>query len=129
LRLASVAAKEGRFPQALDLVSHGRAVAPSLDQISAARNRYGRYQTLDQYLTSRVRLDARAVRNELASLAKQNPAEAAAAAQGLLRNLVARINSTHDPELASRLLQSTREIFGDQSVASVSVRPAEPVSK
>jgi hypothetical protein len=129
LRLASAAAKEGRFPQALDFVSHGRAVAPSLDQVGAARSRYARYQTLDQYLTSRVRLDVRAVRNELASLAKQDPAEAAAAAQGLLRNLVARINSTHDPELASRLLQSTREIFGEQSVASVSVRPAEPVSK
>ena len=129
LRLASAAAKEGRFPQALDLVSHGRAVAPSLDQVGAARNRYARYQTLDQYLTSRVRLDVRAVRNELASLAKQDPAEAAAAAQGLLRNLVARINSTHDPELASRLLQSTREIFGEQSVATVSVHPAEPASK
>jgi serine/threonine protein kinase len=129
LRLASVAAKEGRFPQALDLVSHGRAVAPSLDQVGAARNRYGHYQTLDQYLTSRVRLDVRAVRSELASLAKQDPAEAAAAAQGLLRNLIARINSTHDPELAGRLLQSTREIFGEQSVASVSVHPAAPVSK
>ena len=129
LRLASVAAKEGRFPQALDLVSHGRAVAPTLDQVSAARNRYARYQTLDQYLTSRLRLDVRAVRSELVSLAKQDPAEAAAAAQGLLRNLIARINSTHDPELASRLLQSTREIFGEQSVATVSVHPAAPVSK
>jgi hypothetical protein len=129
LRLASVAAKEGRFPQALDLVSHGRAVAPSLDQVGAARNRYGRYQTLDQYLTSRLRLDVRAVRSELVSLAKQDPAEAAAAAHGLLHNLIARINSTHDPELTSRLLQSTREIFGEQSVASVSAHPTAPASK
>jgi hypothetical protein len=129
LRLASAAAKEGRFPQALDFVSHGRAAAPTLDQVGAARNRYGRYQTLDQYLTSRVRLDVRAVRSELAALAKPDPAEAAAATQGLLRNLVARINSTHDPELASRLLQATRDIFGEQSVASVSVHPTAPGSK
>jgi serine/threonine protein kinase len=129
LRMASIEAKEGRFPQALDLVSHGRAVAPTLDQVAAARNRYGRYQTLDQYLTSRVRLDVRAVRTELSALAKQDPVEVAAATQGLLRNLVARINSTHDPELASRLLQATREIFGEQSVASVSAHPAEPGSK
>lgn len=129
LRMASAAAKEGRFPQALDLVSHGRAVAPTLDQVAAARNRYGRYQTLDQYLTSRVRLDVRAVRVELSALAKQDPVEVAAATQGLLRNLVARINSTHDPDLASRLLQATREIFGEQSVASVSAHPAEPGSK
>ena len=129
LRMASAAAKEGRFPQALDFVSHGRAVAPTLDQVAAARNRYGRYQTLDQYLTSRVRLDVRAVRVELSALAKQDPVEVAAATQGLLRNLVARINSTHDPDLASRLLQATREIFGEQSVASVSAHPAEPGSK
>jgi serine/threonine protein kinase len=129
LRMASIAAKEGRFPQALDLVSHGRAVAPTLDQVAAARNRYGRYQTLDQYLTSRVRLDVRAVRTELTALAKQDPVEVAAATQGLLRNLVARINSTHDPDLASRLLQATREIFGEQSVASVSAHPVEPGSK
>jgi serine/threonine protein kinase len=129
LRIASIAAKEGRFPQALDLVSHGRAVAPTLDQVAAARNRYGRYQTLDQYLTSRVRLDVRAVRAELLALAKQDPVEVAAATQGLLRNLVARINSTHDPDLASRLLQATREIFGEQSVASVSAHPVEPGSK
>ncbi len=129
LRMASIAAKEGRFPQALDLVSHGRAVAPTLDQVAAARNRYGRYQTLDQYLTSRVRLDVRAVRAELLALAKQDPVEVAAATQGLLRNLVARINSTHDPDLASRLLQATREIFGEQSVASVSAHPVEPGSK
>jgi hypothetical protein len=129
LRMASVAAKEGRFPQALDLVSHGRAVAPTLDQVAAARNRYGRYQTLDQYLTSRVRLDVRAVRTELLALAKQDPVEVSAATQGLLRNLVARINSTHDPDLASRLLQATREIFGEHSVASVSAHPAEPGSK
>jgi non-specific serine/threonine protein kinase len=129
LHLASGAAKEGRFPQALDFVSHGRAVAPALDQVAAARNRYGRYEALDQYLTSRVRLDVRAVRSELAALGKPDPVETAAATQGLLRNLVARINSTHDPDLASRLLQATRDIFGEQSVASASAHPAAPGSK
>jgi hypothetical protein len=65
-----------------------------------------------------VRVDAREVRSELAGFLKQDPNEATAAAQGLLRNFVARINSTHDPELAARLLQAARDIFGEQSVTS-----------
>jgi hypothetical protein len=129
LRLAASAAQEGRFALALDLVSRGRAVAPSFDQVNAARVRYGRYQLLDQYLTSRVRLDARDVRGQLAVLFKQAPNEATAAAQGLLRNFVARINSTHDPELAASLLQAARQIFGEQSVSSAPAQSAAPGSR
>lgn len=129
LRLAGSAAQEGRFPLALDFVNRGRAVAPSFDQVNAARTRYVRYQILDQYLTSRVRVDARDVRSELTGFLKQDPNEATAAAQGLLRNFVARINSTHDPELAARLLQAARDIFGEQSVASVPAQSAAPGSR
>jgi hypothetical protein len=46
---------------------------------------------------------------------KQDPNEATAAAQGLLHNFVARIHSTHDPELSARLVQAARDIFGEQS--------------
>jgi serine/threonine protein kinase len=129
LRLAAGAAQEGRFPLALDLVNRGRAVAPSFDQINAARTRYSRYQAIDQYLTSRVRLDVRDVRSQLAVSFKQDPNEATAAARGLLRNFIARINSTHDPELAARLLQAAREIFGEQSVSSAPVQSAAPGSR
>jgi hypothetical protein len=124
LRLAAGAAQEGRFPLALDLVNRGRGVAPFFAQLNAARTRYNRYQVIDQYLTSRERVDARDVRNELAGFAKQDRAEAAAAAHGLLRNFVARINSTHDPELAARLLQAARDIFGEQSVTTAPSQPA-----
>ena len=129
LRLAASAAQEGRFPLALDFVTRGRAVAPTFDQINAARTRYTRYQALDQYLTSRERLDVREVRSQLAVSFKQNPSEATAAAQGLLRNFVARINSTHDPELGARLLQAAREIFGAQSVSTAPVQSAAPGSR
>jgi serine/threonine protein kinase len=129
LRLAASAAQEGRFAAALELVNRGRAVAPSFDKVNASRTRYGRYQALDQYLTSRVRIDARAVRSELAGFLKQDQNEATAAVQGLLHNFVARINSTHDPELATRLVQVAREIFGEQSIASVPVQPAAPGSR
>jgi serine/threonine protein kinase len=129
LRLAASAAQEGRFPLALDFVTRGRAVAPTFDQINAARTRYTRYQALDQYLTSRERLDVRDVRSQLAVSFKQNPNEATAAAQGLLRNFVARINSTHDPELAARLLQAAREIFGAQSVSTAPAQSAAPGSR
>ena len=129
LRLAASAAQEGRFPLALDFVTRGRAVAPTFDQINAARLRYTRYQALDQYLTSRERLDVREVRSQLAVSFKQNSSEATAAAQGLLRNFVARINSTHDPELAARLLQAAREIFGEQSVSTAPVQSAAPGSR
>ena len=129
LRLAASAAQEGRFTLALDLVNRGRAVAPSYDQVNGARSRYSRYLALDQYLTSRVRLDTREVRNDLAASFKQEPNEATAAAHGLLRNFVARINSTHDPELAARLLQAAREIFGEQSVSSVPASSAAPGSR
>ena len=129
LRLAASAAQEGRFPLALDFVTRGRAVAPTFDQINAARTRYTRYQALDQYLTSRERLDVREVRSQLAVSFKQNSSEATAAAQGLLRNFVARINSTHDPELAARLLQAAREIFGAQSVSTSPAQSAAPGSR
>jgi len=129
LRLAASAAQEGRFPAALDLVNRGRAVAPSFAQVNAARTRYGRYQVLDQYLTSRVRLDVRDVRSELAGFLRQDPNEATAAVQGLLHNFVVRINSTHDPELAARLVQAARDIFGEQSVASAPVQPAAAGSR
>jgi serine/threonine protein kinase len=123
LRLASGAAQEGRFPLALDLVNRGRGAAPFFAQLNAARTRYNRYQVIDQYLTSRERVDARDVRNELAGFARQDRAEAAAAAHGLLRNFVTRINSTHDPELAARLLQAARDIFGEQSVTTAPSQP------
>lgn len=123
LRLALLAAQEGRFTLALGLVNQGRTLAPSQEQIASARARYTRYQAIDQYLTSRERIDARSVHGELVGFARQQPAEATAAAQGLLRNLVARINSTHDPGLANRLLRAARDIFGEQSVAQIPSHP------
>jgi hypothetical protein len=129
LRLAASVAQEGRFAVALELVNRARTLAPSLDQVVAARTRFNRYVALDQYLTSRERVDVRSVHNDLVGLARQDQGEATAAAQGLLRNLVARINSTHDPQLHDRLLQAAKDIFGEESVTRVPVRSGTPATK
>jgi hypothetical protein len=129
LRQAAVLAQAGRFTVALSLVNEAHTTAPSIGQLAAVRARYGRYQDIDQHLTSRERVDVRWVRGELVGLVKQDRDEALAASAGLLHNFVARINSTHDPRLSDRLLQAAKDIFGEDSVARVPVAPPPAASK
>ncbi len=129
LRQAAALAQEGRFTVALDIVDKARTTAPSMAELAPVRARYSHYDALDQYLTSREHIDARRVRGELAGLLKQDRDEAAAASQGLIRNLMARINSTHDPRLSDSLLQTTKAIFGEDSVALASDRASAAASK
>jgi serine/threonine protein kinase len=129
LRQAAPLSQEGRFTEALDFVNKARATAPWLGQLASARVRYIHYQALDQYLTGRDRIDTRQVRGDLAGFVKQDQGEAMAATQGLLHNLMARINSTPDPRLSDRLLQAAKEIFGNDSVARVSSPTSAAASK
>lgn len=129
LRRAATLAQAGQFTLALGLVNKAHTTAPSMGQLASVRARYTHYVAIDQYLTSRERVDVRWVRGELAGLIKQDRDEATAAAWGLLRNLVARINSTHDPRLSERLLQAAKEIFGEDSVARAPVTPPSAASK
>jgi hypothetical protein len=120
LRMASNAAKEGRFKNAVSLADKGREIAPSLKEIAAVRQRYSRYQTIDEHLTKRPRIETRMVRSELSALAKQDPAEAEIVANRLARNLAERIQSTSDQELKDRLSRAARDIFGEENFAAIS---------
>jgi serine/threonine protein kinase len=128
VRMASNAAKEGRFKNAVSLAERGREIAPSLKEIGTIRQRYARYQVIDDHLMRRPRIEARSIRAELTALAKQDPTEAAVVNQRLVRNLVARIQGTQDAELASRLARAAIEIFGEDSVATISANTTPAAS-
>jgi hypothetical protein len=129
LRQAAALARTGRFAAALNSVAEAQTTAASMRRLAVVRARYVQYDAIDQHLTSRESVDVHWVRGELVRLVKQNRDEALAASEGLLRNLVVRINSTHDPRLEERLLQATKEIFGEDSVARVPVPSPAAVSK
>lgn len=114
LRLASIAAKEGRYANAMTLATRAGEVAPSMTGVSEARDRFTRYQTLDQRLQSAREIDVGATRSELERLARLDPAESAAVKQRLARNLIARIRSISDAAQAERLMNAAREIFAGE---------------
>ena len=119
MRIASNAAKEGRFKNAVSLVDKGREIAPFLKEMAPVRQRYARYQTIDEHLTKRPRIEARSVRSELLALAKQDPTEAELVAQRLAVDLAERIRNTQDAELVNRLSNAAREIFGEANFAAI----------
>lgn len=131
LRLASIAAKEGRFANAITLATRAGEVAPSMTGVSQARDRYGRYQALAQRLQSANVIDVGATRGELERLVRLDAAEAAAVKQRLARSLIARIRSSDDAALAERLTNAAREIFAGEAILESLNAPAatdEPAS-
>jgi serine/threonine protein kinase len=116
LRLASIAAKEGRYANAITLTTRASEIAPSMTGVNEARERFTRYQALDQRLQSATTIDVGATRSELERLARLDAAETAAVKQRLARNLIARIRASSDPALAERLTNAAREIFAGEAV-------------
>ncbi len=114
LRLASTAAKDGRFDNAVTLAARAGEVAPKLSGVAPARERFARYQALDQTLRTAQSIDAAATRSELDRLARADATEAALVKQRLARALSARISASNDPALVERLTRAAQEIFGDQ---------------
>jgi serine/threonine protein kinase len=115
LRLASSAAKDGRFANAVSLTARAKEIAPDLDDVAPASERYTRYQTIDQLLKTSAAIDVASTRNELDRLGRADASEAAAVKDRLARNFVARIRSTSDLTAARRLTTLAQEIFGDQA--------------
>jgi hypothetical protein len=111
LRMASIAAREGRFMDALSLADFARQMAPWLPRIDAARDRYASYYEIDYQLKHSDRIGVLHLRWKLSRLAKQEPEEMVAVTQSLARNLAARILSTRDPELGAHLAGAARKIF------------------
>jgi serine/threonine protein kinase len=114
LRLASNAAKDGRFANAMSLTGRAKDVAPSLADIGAASERYGRYLAIEDTLKSATTIDAIATRGELERLGRQDAREAAAVNERLATELVARIRSIKDEAVAKRLTSAAQQVFPDQ---------------
>jgi serine/threonine protein kinase len=129
LRLASIAAKDGRFDNAVSLTSKAREIAPSLKDLDSASQRYTRYQALDQALKTSATLDEAAVRGELEGLARFDPVETEAVKQRLARDLVTRIRATTDSAEAARLTTLAQHIFRDDpALKSLADKSAPPTA-
>jgi len=117
LRLASSAAKEGRFENAVSLVDRGRDVAPTVSDLGAARQRYSRYIALDHALASDQSPDIGSIRRELEQLSKLDASEAALVKQRFARTLVSRIRVAANDRTAAgsvltdRLTRDARDLF------------------
>jgi predicted Ser/Thr protein kinase len=123
LRLASNAAKDGRFDNAVTLLARATEIAPGMDKLTPARDRYARYQAIAQNLQSGS-VDGASLKNELDRLTRQDAAEGAAVKDRLARTLVARIRATTDANAARRLTAVAQEVFGDQAAVKEMSRPA-----
>ncbi len=123
LRLASNAAKDGRFANAVSLTGRAKEIASDLDDVAPANDRYTRYQAIDQQLRTSAAIDAASTRNELDRLGRADASEAAAVKDRLARNLVARIRSASDQTAARRLTALAQELFGDQAAVKALSQP------
>lgn len=124
LRLASIAAKDGRYANAMTLATRAGEVAPSMSGVGEARDRFARYQSLDQRLQSASEIDVDTTRSELERLARLDAAEAAAVKQRLARNLIARIRSSSDAALAERLTNAAKKVFAGEAILDSLSEPA-----
>jgi serine/threonine protein kinase len=123
LRLASNAAKDGRFTNAVTLTGRAKDIAPDLQDAGAASERYSRYQVVDQALKTSNAIDGLATRAELDRLGRQDAGESAAVKEILARDLVARIRATNDKAAAQRLTGVARDVFAEQAAVKSFLQP------
>jgi hypothetical protein len=129
LRLASTAAKDGRFKNAVELAERGAQVVPNVPALAAASKRYARYMAIDEDLATRNRIEVIRIRRELSELAKEDPSEAQAISQRIARNFVQRISSV-SPSLGGNLARAAMEIFpNDPLVSSLREQAIEVVRR
>lgn len=119
LRLASNAAREGRFTNAVNLTARAKDIAPSLSDIAPASERYSRYQVIEATLKSSAAIDPNTTRAELDRLGRQDAREAAAVNERLATEFGARIRALTDAAEARRLTAVAQQIFGSQLAAQI----------
>ncbi|MEJ1963382.1 MAG: formylglycine-generating enzyme family protein [Gammaproteobacteria bacterium] len=124
LRLASNAAKDGRFSNAVSLAGRAKEIAPGLESVSPAGDRYSRYQAIEQSLKTANTVDADATRSELERLGRQDAGEAAAVKERLATGLVARIRAMSDAAAVKRLTSLATQVFGDQAAVKSLAQPS-----
>ena len=119
LRLASNAARDGRFANAISLTSRAKDVAPTLQDLASATERYGRYQVIEASLKSSGTIDGSGTRAELERLGRQDAREAAAVNERLASEFGTRIRSIADPAEVKRLSTVAQQIFGNELATKV----------
>jgi len=123
VRLASAAAREGRFDEAFALAGSGRDLARSSREISDARQRFSRYRSIDDTVRKRADPDTRSIRRELAGFAKQAPEEVTAVTRFWVGVLLTRVQSATDVRSTDRLTQAAHDL-GEMEVESVGAEAA-----
>jgi predicted Ser/Thr protein kinase len=119
LRLASNAARDGRFANAMSLTSRAKEISPTLQDLGSASERYGRYQVIEASLKTSGSIDGGGTRAELERLGRQDAREAAAVNERLATEFGARIRSLSDPVEAKRLAAVAQQIFGSELAARI----------
>lgn len=134
LRLAATAAKEGRLENAVGLIDRGRALAPALNELTTARQRYVRYAALEHSITSDPFPDAAAIRRELDQLFRLEPTETALEKQHLAHELIDRIRTAGADRTAAsfawvdRLTRTARDIFPDDPAVAALIGTTAPAA-
>jgi serine/threonine protein kinase len=132
LRLASNAARDGRFANAASLTSRAKEISPTLQDLAAASERYGRYQVIEATLKTSSTIDGAGTRAELERLGRQDAREAAAVNERLASEFGARIRSVSDPAEAKRLAAVAQQVFGSAlatKILSEAAAKAPPTSQ
>jgi len=132
LRLASNAARDGRFANAASLTSRAKEISPTLQDLAAASERYGRYQVIEATLKTSSAIDGVGTRAELERLGRQDAREAAAVNERLASEFGARIRSVSDPAEAKRLTAVAQQVFGSAlatKILSEAAAKAPPTSQ
>ncbi len=111
LRLATNAAIDGRFDDALNLTDKGLQVAPALAPLTAARRRFERYAHLERAMASVDAASEDRVRAEIDQTEHLAPDEAGALEEALARALVARVRAAPDAASAEQLKSVARSLF------------------
>jgi hypothetical protein len=128
VRLASAAARDGRFDDAVKLAGRARDLARSSREISDARQRYTRYRAIDDMLRRRFEIDTGGIRRELAAFAKEEPEEVSAVTRRWIRTLSTRATAAPDTRSAQRLSEAARDL-GELEVEAVGAEAAAAAAR
>jgi serine/threonine protein kinase len=111
LQSASLAAKEGRLEDALNLANRALRETPSSQAASAARDRYAKYQEIDDYLQHRPNILTPHIRYKIWRVSKLAPDEMPGVKQRWAHDLVERLQAADDPKLVAHLAQVNQTVF------------------
>jgi serine/threonine protein kinase len=120
LRMASVAALDGRIEAARNLAERANELAPAAPEVAAPLRRYARYSDLADEMNRRDSFNALVVyhlRWRISRVAREAPrAEINAVKKRFARDFGQRIRSTSDATVATRLARAARDILFEDAI-------------